>query len=223
MPPVRVYIETGNTRVFASAVDWPGWARSGKTEDAAIARLLEYAPRYAAVVAGHMTGFKIPAEATVIDRARGGAGTDFGAPNHRFATDDSAIADTELRRQLAALRACWDAFAGAVRAAAGIELRRGPRGGGRDLGKLVAHVLEAEVAYVTGLGGKPVLAGRDTAADLEQVHEVFCVTLEGRRRGSIPAVGPRGGARWPLRFALRYTAWHALDHAWEIEDRRLPL
>ena len=27
------------------------------------------------------------------------------------------------------------------------------------------------------------------------------------------------GKRWPPRYAARRIAWHALDHAWEIEDR----
>jgi len=26
-------------------------------------------------------------------------------------------------------------------------------------------------------------------------------------------------AVWPARYAIRRTAWHVLDHAWEIEDR----
>ena len=27
---------------------------------------------------------------------------------------------------------------------------------------------------------------------------------------------------WPQRYAARRIAWHALDHAWEIEDRSDP-
>jgi hypothetical protein len=30
--------------------------------------------------------------------------------------------------------------------------------------------------------------------------------------------GAPGGA-WPARYVIRRTAWHVLDHAWEIEDR----
>jgi len=222
MPPVRIYVESGDKRTFASAIDWPGWARSGKNEPEAIETLLRYAPRYAAVVAERVPGFKRPTGVEVVQRVRGGSGTDFGAPNYRYKPDATPIAGSALKRQVAALGACWAALTAAATSAAGHELRRGPRGGGRDLAKIITHVLESEVAYVTGLGGKPVLEGVDAFADLEQVHEVFLTTLQGRRDGSIPAVGPRGGARWLPRFALRYTAWHALDHAWEIEDRRLP-
>jgi hypothetical protein len=31
--------------------------------------------------------------------------------------------------------------------------------------------------------------------------------------------GPRGGVRWTARYYVRRSAWHVLDHAWEIEDR----
>jgi hypothetical protein len=39
-------------------------------------------------------------------------------------------------------------------------------------------------------------------------------TLRAAREG-----GPLGGRRWPARYAAHRIAWHALDHAWEIEDR----
>ena len=36
-------------------------------------------------------------------------------------------------------------------------------------------------------------------------------------------IGPKGAGRparrWPLRFLIRRTAQHAMDHAWELEDR----
>jgi hypothetical protein len=28
-------------------------------------------------------------------------------------------------------------------------------------------------------------------------------------------------AKWPLRFLIRHTAFHTLDHAWEMEDKDL--
>jgi hypothetical protein len=28
-------------------------------------------------------------------------------------------------------------------------------------------------------------------------------------------------AKWPLRSLIRHTAFHALDHAWEMEDKGL--
>jgi hypothetical protein len=43
--------------------------------------------------------------------------------------------------------------------------------------------------------------------------------LRASARGEIPAKGPRGGMRWTARKFARRLAWHAIDHAWEIEDR----
>jgi hypothetical protein len=33
--------------------------------------------------------------------------------------------------------------------------------------------------------------------------------------------GPLAEKGWPARYAARRIAWHALDHAWEMEDRRV--
>ncbi|HEX9977438.1 MAG TPA: hypothetical protein VGB41_02310 [Acidimicrobiia bacterium] len=55
------------------------------------------------------------------------------------------------------------------------------------------------------------------------MHDDFIAALGGRLRGEIPAEGPRGGVRWPSRYAIRRAAWHVLDHAWELEDRTRPI
>jgi len=54
------------------------------------------------------------------------------------------------------------------------------------------------------------------------VREAFVEALWGRVRGELPDVGPKGGVRWPPSFAVRRSAWHALDHAWEIQGRLEP-
>ena len=33
---------------------------------------------------------------------------------------------------------------------------------------------------------------------------------------------PLNDRKWPPRYAAARIAWHALDHAWEIEDRTEP-
>ena len=35
--------------------------------------------------------------------------------------------------------------------------------------------------------------------------------------------GRSNDTAWPVRYAARRIAWHVLDHAWEIEDRREPV
>ena len=40
----RCYLEVGKKRVFACALDWPGWCRSGRDERLAIEALTKSAP-----------------------------------------------------------------------------------------------------------------------------------------------------------------------------------
>ncbi|MGH2722514.1 MAG: hypothetical protein ACRDJO_13075, partial [Actinomycetota bacterium] len=97
-------------------------------------------------------------------------------------------------------------------ALAGAELRKGPRGGGRDLGRIADHVHGAERSYLGALGGTG-------GGDPHEVRELFLETLSRRAAGLLPETGPRGGRRWPAPYAARRAAWHVLDHMWEIEDR----
>jgi len=57
-PKVEVALEVGSKRTFATALDWPGWCRSGRDEAGALDALLAYAPRYAAVLGAHVQGFE---------------------------------------------------------------------------------------------------------------------------------------------------------------------
>jgi hypothetical protein len=214
---IDVVIEAGKKRTFAAALAWPGWCRAGHDEDEALAALLTSAPRYAAVLGTTVKGFRPPAstaELVVVERLQGNATTDFGAPGAVAADDDRSLSREDVARLSAILLACWAAFDRAATAAEGTVLATGPRGGGRDLTKIRAHLAESDAAYLAALGGK---AGR--GATHEEVRERFVEGLGARARGDLPDVGPRGGKRWPAGFAARRAAWHALDHAWEIEDR----
>lgn len=219
---VPVYLEVGTKRVFAAALDWPGWCRSGPDEDHALRTLLDYAPRYAKALSKAAHSFAAPADPKgfrVVERLTGDATTDFGAPGAVPEADGKALSEAELDRLLPVLSACWEAFDATARGATSKTLRPGPRGGGRDVKRMQAHVLDADAAYVGQLGGRFRSTGKEVGAELHRVHEVFVETLRLRIRGELPAVGPRGGARWSPRYAVRRSAWHALDHAWEIEDR----
>lgn len=224
MDKITVYLEIGKTRSFAGALDWPGWCRSGRDEAAALQSLFDYGPRYARAIQSAHQGFAPPLEIAamrVVERLPGGGGTDFGAPEKVPSGDVQPVTADELRRQVALLRACWETFDAAASASSGSELRKGPRGGGRDLEKIVEHVLMAEAAYLGRLGGKveaPSGAGDDLI--LHATRKAILDSLERAAQGAMPAAGPRGGQRWPVRYFFRRTAWHLLDHAWEIEDRR---
>lgn len=232
---MSVYLERGTKRTFACAIDWPGWCRSGRDDASALQALVEAAPRYGRVVAHSRLGFVPPADTSssrVVARLRGNATTDFGAPDVAPAADKRAVSDTDLRRFRTLLEACWRAFDAAVEAAKGTPLRKGPRGGGRDLGAIVQHVLDADAGYVGALGWKFAgLSAADRAAllrreriggqrvELERTRRAMLDGIAASARGEIPARGPRGGVRWKPRYVVRRSAWHVLDHAWEIEDR----
>jgi hypothetical protein len=217
MSPIPVAVEVGTKRVFAVALDWPGWSRAAKDEEGARGALAASGPRYEAVLRAAAIDFTAPPDVAaleVVERLEGGSSTDFGAPGTPPAVDAAPTTEADIAHLVAVLRACWDAFSRAAEAAEGATLKTGPRGGGRDLAKIRAHVAEADAAYLTTLGGK---APRD--ADADQVRTAFVEALAARARGDLPDVGPRGGKRWTARYAVRRSAWHALDHAWEIEDR----
>lgn len=217
---VRVVIEVASKRAFASALDWPGWARSGRGEEEALEALLAYGPRYAAVAKRSKVSFKPPATArglTVVERLTGGGTTDFGAPGEAARAEDEPISAADAKRLTALLTAAWATF-DAVRArAVGVELAKGPRGGGRDLDTIVEHVREAEVAYLGQLGSRP--PADHAARGLDVIRGAFVDALAARVRGE-PLPNPRKTKNpWPPRYAVRRSAWHTLDHAWEIEDR----
>ena len=216
-----VYVEAGRKRTFAAALDWPGWCRGGADEEAALEALAAYARRYRAALGPRARGLSVrgAGDFRVVERLTGDAGTDFGAPGAVPEADGRPIEGKELDRQLRILRACWDAFDRIADAAAGVSLAKGPRGGGRDLDKIRAHVREAEGAYLGRLGGKVAAPERGNA---EAVRSAFSDAVVARARGETADRGPRGGLRWPARYAIRRSAWHTLDHAWEIEDRSGP-
>ncbi|HYZ91822.1 MAG TPA: hypothetical protein VFA34_05440 [Actinomycetota bacterium] len=165
MPKEPVYLEVGKKRVFACAVEWPGGARSGKDEREALDVLASYAKRYKRALGRRASGLSVSAasDLRVVERLPGGSGTDFGMPGELPKADRRPLRAAELKQMTQILEVCWKRFDSVVRANKGAELRKGPRGGGRDLDKIVAHVLEAEVAYLNALGGKFKASGPDPA------------------------------------------------------------
>jgi hypothetical protein len=219
-----IYLEIGQKRVFAVAIDWPGWARSGRDEAAAIANLLDHGPRYGRAIAPAGLDFVAPADAaalTIAERLPGGSGTDFGAPTVRPAADARPFDVVELARSEAILSGVWQAFDVAAESAVGVALRKGPRGGGRDLDKIVSHVRESDAAYLGLLGRKRPKGIADPVEEHTLIHREMLDALDAATRGELPERGPRGGTIWRPRFFVRYVAWHTLDHAWEIEDRAI--
>ena len=221
---VEVYLEVGSKRVFACAVAWPGWCRSGADDATALQALLDSAPRYAAVVRPARLGFVAPTrleQLRVVERLPGNATTDFGAIGVIPSADRAPATALECGRLERLIRVGWRALDAARTRATGKALSKGPRGGGRELDAIVRHVVEADRGYLGALGWKPARSDESTDA----VEETRLAIIEGLRaagRGEIPSRGPRGGRRWPVRYFARRVAWHTIAHAWEIERRTLP-
>ena len=223
MTSINIYLESGEKKVFASAVDWPGWSRAGRDEDLTLQVLFDYGPRYARVLNTGGLDFQPPKELsqmTITERHAGNSTTDFGAPTIIPEDDNAPFSPETFEFSQKLLQACWLAFDNAVQAAAGRELRKGPRGGGRDVDKIITHVLEADRGYLTRIAWKHKLdSGEDFGSQLSSIRQAIIKALKVAANEGLPERGPRGGIIWPPRYFVRRAAWHVLDHAWEIEDR----
>ena len=212
---VEIGEEVGAKKTFVWVIDWPGWCRGGKDPTLAIDALVLAGPRYAAVATA--AGLALPdvsaPDLSTVESHGGGAGTDFGVPSVIGPSDRRPTTAAEAERLTALVAAAWTTF-DAVAAAAPLALRLGPRGGGRDRDGVVAHVVRADHAYAHQIG---VRGSEPDPTDALAVEAERAAMLDVLRQ---PSDGlPLAERKWPARYAARRIAWHALDHAWEIEDR----
>ena len=216
---IRVTLEMGpkGKMVAAVAPDWPGLERGAKTEVAAIERLLAYVPRYSKVaqLAGMETAFKALTGADVVERYPGTGSTDFWGISFAFSSiDHQPISADELERELKLLQACW-VFFDTVRSRVSAVMQRGPRGGGRDRDRIVGHIFANEQDWARGVGVLTPDGAMLTGEGLKTHRDAFCRAIRDYH-----SQGKLAG-KWPLRYLIRHTAYHALDHAWEMEDKDL--
>ena len=215
--PIRVMIERGRKkRTVAVAFDWPGWDRSGKTEDEALAVLDAYRPRFAKVAALAELGeeFAAQGDLTVVERVDGIGMTDYYGVSGRRATPElEPMTRAECDRKIALLQSAWATF-DATAARVSPELRKGPRGGGRERDDIVRHVNASEIGEFAPKVGVRTAEGAWLDPNALRTHrEAF---VEAIRVAN--ALGPAAG-NWTVQFLIRRCAWHMLDHAWEMEDR----
>lgn len=214
--PIAVVIEAAQKRSFASALDWPGWCRGGRTPEAAVAALAAYAARYRAVAA--TAGLRMPsvsgvASFEVVEEVAGNATTEFGAPSVAAAAEVQATTAHAANRAATLVGAAWRVLDEVV-VSAPAQLRKGPRGGGRDRDAMYQHVLNADQAYAGKVGVRVSAPSREDPAAIAAMREALLAVVRADRTGKPPRVGG-----WPPRYCARRLAWHALDHAWEIQDR----
>ena len=208
---VAVLIESGQKKCFARALDWPGWCRAGRTEADALDALDTFRSRYKVVA--KRAGLTLPSAGvlTVSERLLGTATTDFGAPGAIGVADAQPLEAPALEAWLSLLVAAWEEL-DEVAARSSETLRKGPRGGGRDRHGLLAHVLEAEQAYAPKIGVRwKGIDPTDTAARASNRDDVFA---------AVRASTSTQTTSWPIRYWIHRSAWHSLDHAWEMADKQ---
>jgi hypothetical protein len=216
---IRVVLEIGpkSKKVVAVAPDWPGLERGAKTGKAAIERLRSYFPRYAKVarLVGMEETFTIPPAIEVVEEYPGTGSTDFWGISFAFsAIDKRAMSNAELDRELMLMRACWVYFDDARRQVSA-ELRKGPRGGGRDRDQIVGHVFGTERDWAKMIGVVTPQGVMLTDRGLATHRNTYCDAIR-----AFHAEG-KTARKWPLRYLVRHTAYHTMDHAWEMEDKDL--
>lgn len=216
---LRVTLEIGpkGKKVVAGAPDWPGLSRGAKTGEDAIERLACYLPRYAPVakLAGMSDAFSPSAAVNVVEEYPGVGSTDFWGISFAFSSiDHQPMSSEELERALTLLRACW-AFFDEVRARVSPEMQKGPKGGGRDRDQIARHTIwsEYDMAKKVGLPHPETVVIDDEG--LSAYRNTYCAAIrEYHAEGKM-------ARKWPLRYLIRHTAFHTLDHAWEMEDKDL--
>ncbi len=219
---IRVKLEIGpkGKKVVAIAPDWPGLERGASTEAKAIEKLRAYMPRYAQVakLADMKAEFATNEDINVIEHYPGTPSTDFWGISFAFSSiDQQEMSADELERELALMQACW-AFFDDVRQRVSSEMQKGPRGGGRDRDHIVSHTFGAERDWAGGVGVLTPEGAMLTDEGLKTHREAYC---QGIRAYHSQGKWAGNRAKWPLRFLIRHTAFHTLDHAWEMEDKDL--
>ena len=218
---VRTVIERGpkGKKAVAFALDWPGWSRGAKTPELALATLESYRRRYRpiALAAGMARELDAVGPLDVIQDRVGTGSTDFWGIS--FSPSDferGPIGDAEFDRKIKLLRACWAFFDG-VAGRVSPEMRKGPRGGGRDRDKIIRHTIRVESEeFAKQLGLRIPEEGALTPDGLVAHRKAYVAAMRG--------YDSRQGKRmrsWTVPFLIRHSAFHVMDHAWEMEDKDL--
>ena len=220
--PVRTVVERGpkGKKAVAFAVDWPGWSRGAKTPELALATLESYRQRYRPIAraAGLAKEFDAAGRLKVIEDRVGTGSTDFwGISFSPSSSEHKRMTDAELDRKIELLRACWAFFDGVAKRVSR-EMRKGPRGGGRDRDRIVAHTRRTESEDFARRVGLRIPEGSALKGPgLTAYRKEYLAAIRAYEDGPVKRM-----PSWTLPFLIRHTAFHVMDHAWEMEDKDLP-
>jgi hypothetical protein len=220
--PVRTIIQRGpkDKRAVAFSIDWPGWSRGARSAELALETLESYRERYRAVagIAGLQGEFDAAGPLEIVEDMVGTGSTDFwGISFSPSSTEHGPMGDAEFERAITLLRACWAFFDG-VAARVSAEMRKGPRGGGRDRDRIIRHTIRTESEdFAKQVGLRIPEEGALTPDGLRQHRDAYVAAMRAYNAGEVE----RRMRSWTLPFLIRHSAYHTLDHAWEMEDKDL--
>ena len=127
------------------------------------------------------------------------------------------MSEAQLERGLELLRGCWAFFDG-VAARVSAEMRKGPRGGGRDRDRIIRHTIRTESEdFAKQVGLRIPERAAFTPDGLRNYREAYVAAMHAYNAGEVE----RRMRSWTLPFLIRHSAFHTLDHAWEMEDKDL--
>jgi hypothetical protein len=219
--PVRTVIERGpkGKRAVAFSFDWLGWSRGAKTPELALEALESYRQRYRPIasLAGMDGDFEAAGPLTVVEDKVGAGSTDFWGISFTPSTAEyEPMEEAALERGITLLRASWAFFDG-VASRVSPEMRKGPRGGGRERDEIVRHAIRVESEDFARRVGLRIPEGAALSPDgLREYREAYVAAMRAYNAGE----GNRMRS-WNLPFLIRHSAFHTLDHAWEMEDKDL--
>ena len=219
---MRTVIDRGpkGKRSVAFALDWPGWSRGAKSAEVALETLEAYRDRYRPVVvlAGMDAEFDAAGPLEVVEDKVGTGSTDFwGISFAPASTEHGPMDEAELERKLTLLQASWTFFDG-VAARVSSEMRKGPRGGGRDRNRIMRHTIRTESEdFAKQVGLRIPEEAALTPDGLRRHRETYLAAMRAYNAGKVE----KRMRSWTLPFLIRHSAFHTLDHAWEMEDKDL--
>lgn len=219
---VRTVVEHGpkGKRTVAFALDWPGWSRGATSAEMAVETLEAYRERYRPIpkLAGMGATFDAAGPLEIFEDRVGTGSVDFwGISFSPSSTEHGPLGEPELERAITLLKACWTYFddvAGRVSA----EMRKGPRGGGRDRDKIIRHTIRTESEdFARQVGLRIPEEAALTPEGLREHRSSYIAAIRAYNAGKVD----RPMRSWTLPFLIRHSAFHTLDHAWEMEDKDL--
>jgi len=202
----------------AFGLDWPGWSRGARSAELAIDTMESYRERYrpVAALAGMGPEFDCAGPLELVEDRVGTGSTDFwGISFSPATTERDPMGEAEFERAITVLRACWMFFDG-VAARVPLEMRKGPRGGGRDRDEIIHHTIRTESEYFARKIGLRIPEKAALSTDgLRRYREAYIAAMRAYNAGEVK----RRMQSWTLPFLIRHSAFHTLDHAWEMEDK----